>query len=141
MSTPRPEILSDRALNRATLDRQLLLRPSSLTPLRAVEHLVGLQAQNPFDPYLALWSRLTDFDPEAVGRMVESRELVRIVVMRGTIHLVTANDAPALRSLTQPVLDAEIVRHTEFAPLLADVDMAPVLARRRRGTGHLALRA
>ncbi|MEA3076329.1 MAG: hypothetical protein QOF60_1237, partial [Actinomycetota bacterium] len=120
--------LSDRALNRATLSRQWLLERSPAVPVDAVTHLVGLQAQNPLDPYLALWSRLVDFDPDVVGRMVEDRSLVRIVVMRGTIHLVTAVDALFLRPLMQPVLDAEIARHSEFAPVLVGVDMAPVLA-------------
>jgi len=122
------EVLSQRALNRATLARQLLLERSSLTPTAAIEHLIGLQAQNPLDPYLALWSRLESFDPHAVGRRVEDRALVRIVVMRGTIHLVSADDALFLRPLTQPVMDAEIARHSEFAPELVDVDLEPVMA-------------
>src|SRR5262245_28577285 len=111
------------------LARQLLLERSSLEPLGAVEHLVGLQAQVPRDPYLALWSRLADFDAEATGRLVESRALVRTVVMRATIHLVTAEDCLALRPLCQPVLEAELRRHRDFAPLLRDVDLAPVLTR------------
>ncbi|MGH9001877.1 MAG: DNA glycosylase AlkZ-like family protein, partial [Acidimicrobiia bacterium] len=77
------DVLSERALNRATLARQLLLRRSPAEPLDAVRHLVGLQAQNPLDPYLALWSRLDPFDPDGLGRLVEDGSLVRIVVMRG----------------------------------------------------------
>ena len=122
------EVLSDRALNRATLARQLLLERSTIAPVDTVRHLVGLQAQNPLDPYLALWSRLESFDPVAFGGLLESRDLVRIVVMRGTIHLVTADDALELRPLMQPVLDAEIARHRDFAPQLVGVDMGPVLA-------------
>ena len=121
------DLLTDRQLNRATLDRQLLLRRHPLDPVDAVTHLVGLQAQNPLDPYLALWSRLEDFDPVALGRRVEDRTLVRIVVMRGTIHLVTADDALVLRPLVQPVLDREIARHAEFAPHLAGVDTGPAM--------------
>ncbi|MGH9040345.1 MAG: winged helix DNA-binding domain-containing protein [Acidimicrobiia bacterium] len=94
--------------------------------------MVGLQAQNPLDPYLALWSRLDGFDPHGLGRLVEDRSLVRIVVMRGTVHLVTAEDAARLRPLMQPVLDAEISRHSGFAPHLAGVDMEPVLAFARK---------
>src|SRR5688500_393271 len=121
------EVLTARALGRATLARQLLLERSDLAPRAAVDHLVGLQAQNPLDPYLALWSRLASFDAPAVGRMVEDRELVRIVVMRGTIHLLSADDALWIRPLVQPVLDAEIARHSEHAPVLVGVDLAPVL--------------
>ena len=121
-------VLSQRALNRATLARQLLLDRSDLDVADTITHLVGLQAQNPLDPYLALWSRLDGFDAHDLGARIESRQLVRIVVMRGTIHLVTADDALALRPLMQPVLDREIKNHSEFAPLLHDVDLAPVLA-------------
>jgi hypothetical protein len=121
------DVLSNRALNRATLARQLLLQRTAMNPMDAVTHLVGLQAQNPLDPYLALWSRLAEFDPDALGRLVEQRELVRIAVMRSTIHLVTADDALSLRPVMQPVLDAEIRRHPEYAPQLRGVDMAPVI--------------
>jgi len=128
MTEPAVAVLSSRALNRATLQRQLLLSRSAIDPVRAVSELVGLQAQNPLDPYLALWSRLDAFEPHRLGDLIEDRALVRIVVMRGTIHLVTADDALFLRPLTQPVLDAEIARHSEFAPALVGVDMEPVLA-------------
>ena len=40
-----------RALNRATLARQLLLERASVSPSDAVHHLVGLQAQIPNNPY------------------------------------------------------------------------------------------
>ncbi len=46
-------VLDARALNRATLDRQLLLRPSELSAKEAVAHLLGLQAQNVKPPYHA----------------------------------------------------------------------------------------
>ena len=121
-------MLSDRALNRATLARQLLLERADVDPTDAITRLVGLQAQNPLDPYLALWSRLRNFDPHELGRRIDARELVRIVVQRGTIHLVTADDALALRPLMQPVLDREIRNHSEFAPRLDGVDLVPVLA-------------
>ena len=119
--------LTRRALNRATLERQLLLRRSSLSALDAVEHLVGLQAQVPRDPYVALWSRLDCFRPEELSDLLLERKVVRVAVMRATIHLVSAEDCLLLRSLMQPVLDAELGRHREFAPALAEVDLDPVL--------------
>ena len=102
-----------------------------MDPLAAVEHLVGLQAQIPLDPYTALWSRLDGFRPEEVGRLLEERALVRIVVMRGTIHLVSADDALVLRPLMQPVLDAELARHGEFKDVLNRLDLVSLMARLR----------
>ncbi|MGH9133318.1 MAG: winged helix DNA-binding domain-containing protein [Ilumatobacteraceae bacterium] len=121
-------VLTARALNRATLERQLLLRRSTVSVLEAVEHLVGMQAQIPLNPYVGLWSRLERFDGDAMGRLLVDRSLVRIVVTRGTLHLVTADDCLLLRPLMQPVLDAELARHRDFAPALDGVDLTPVLA-------------
>jgi winged helix DNA-binding protein len=122
------DVLSLRALNRATLERQLLLDQSELGPFEAVEHLVGMQAQLPMNPYLGLWSRLKDFDPNELGRLVTDRKLVRIVLMRTTIHLVSADDCLFLRPLVQPALAGELARHREHAPRLRDVELAPILA-------------
>ena len=121
------EVLTPRALGRATLERQLLLRRSPLSALEAVERLVGLQAQVPRDPYLALWARLDGFHPEQLSELVLTRKVVRISVMRATIHLVSADDCLRLRPLMQPVLDAELGRHPEFSPALDGVDLQRVL--------------
>ena len=126
------EVLSRRALNRATLERQLLLRRAHRTALDAVEHLVGLQAQIPLNTYTGLWSRLERFRPDELATLLEERRVVRTVVMRATIHLVSADDCLRLRPLVQPVLDAELGRHPEFAPRLRGVDLKPVLAFARR---------
>jgi Winged helix DNA-binding domain len=122
------DTLSPRALNRATLARQLLLRRADLSPLEAVEHLVGMQAQVPLNPYLGLWSRLEGFRPEELGRLLEEREVVRIVAMRSTLHLLSAADALVLRPLAQPILDRELARHPEYGPALAGADLDVVLA-------------
>lgn len=84
--------LSDRQLNRATLARQLLLGRSRLDPVAATEAIAGLQAQEPASPYLALWTRLHDFDPDAVSRALRSRELVKATLGRSTLHIVSAAD-------------------------------------------------
>jgi hypothetical protein len=70
-----------------------------------VEHLVGLQAQATLPPYYGLWSRLDGFDPHELGRMLTEREVVRLALMRGTVHLVTVRDALELRPLVQPVVE------------------------------------
>jgi hypothetical protein len=56
-------VLTLHELNRATLARQLLLERKRLSPLKVIEHLVGMQAQWPSAPYLGIWSRTTSFRP------------------------------------------------------------------------------
>jgi hypothetical protein len=56
-------------------------------------------------PYYGLWSRLQRFDPLELGRMLTDREVVRMTLMRGTVHLVTARDAHVLRPLVQRVIE------------------------------------
>lgn len=122
-------VLSDRALNRATLERQLLLsRHPDMTVLDAVTHLVGMQAQIPHDPYTALWSRLDGFRPDDLSQLFVDRKVVRVAAMRATIHLLTADDCLTLRPIVQPVLDRELTGRKDLAPDLAGVDLAPVLA-------------
>ncbi|MEW2386837.1 winged helix DNA-binding domain-containing protein [Streptomyces venezuelae] len=114
-------VLGARALNRATLDRQLLLRRSrDLSVKDAVTHLVGLQAQNVKPPYYALAARLADFDPTELSALLDARELIRIVTLRSTIHLHTAADARILRPLVQDARTAELAG---FRAGLVDVDL------------------
>ena len=124
---PEP-VLAPRTLNRTLLARQLLLRPVAMDPLAAVEHLVGLQAQLPTSPYIALRARLHPFDPAELSHAVEARRAVRMVLMRGTIHLVTAEDAARIRPVIQPVLDRELFANRTWARGIDGVDLEPVLA-------------
>jgi len=99
-------LLTDRELGRALLARQMLLeRRDDVSVRHAVEDLLGLQAQAPQPPYYALWSRLDAFDPHELGRMLTDREMVRLTLMRGTVHLVTVEDALELRPLVQQVIE------------------------------------
>lgn len=89
-------VLTHRELNRTTLLRQLLLRRERLSPVRAVERLAGLQAQLPSSPYLALWARLEGFERPALERALKQRRVVKALLMRATMHLVSARDLPYL---------------------------------------------
>ncbi|RDI66526.1 winged helix DNA-binding domain-containing protein [Nocardia pseudobrasiliensis] len=99
------DLVPDRVLNRTLLDRQHLLRRSTLPVARMCEHLIGLQAQDVPPPFIGLWSRTVDFDPETVSTALTERTLVRITLMRGTIHLVTPADAVRIAPHIQPELE------------------------------------
>ncbi|MFJ1733911.1 winged helix DNA-binding domain-containing protein [Streptomyces sp. NPDC088254] len=123
-TVPAP-VLGVRALNRATLDRQLLLSRSRLTPEAAVAHLVGLQAQNVRPPYHALAARLDGFAPEALSALMADRRVARIVTLRSTLHTHTADDCLTLRPLVQPAREREL---TAFRAGLAGVDLGRLAA-------------
>ncbi|MFD6393902.1 winged helix DNA-binding domain-containing protein [Nocardia sp. NPDC060259] len=97
--------LSNRVLNRTLLARQHLLERSALTTPQMCDHLVGLQAQDVPPPFVGLWSRIAAFDPATVSTGLEDRSLVRITLMRGTIHLVTPPDALRIAPHIQPELE------------------------------------
>lgn len=101
--TSNVPLLSRRALNRATLARQLLLDRADLSALETVRHLGGMQAQAPLSPHVGLWTRLREYDPAELDGLYDRRRVVRASLMRATVHLVAAEDAVAWRPLTEPV--------------------------------------
>jgi Winged helix DNA-binding domain len=122
------DVLGRRALNRALLERQLLLRRREISALDAIEHLVGMQAQSPLAPYVGLWARLEGFRPDELIRLINAREVVRIALMRNTVHLVTAEDCLMLRPLTQVIFDRDLRVNTTYAPRLRGVDIDALTA-------------
>ncbi len=120
------EVLSQRALNRALLARQGLLERSRASAVEVMERLVGMQAQEPTDPYIALWSRIEGFDPMELSDLIEGRGAVRAGLMRGTIHLVSARDALYIEPLTRPLLKR--VFNSPFGKQMGDADPEEVAA-------------
>lgn len=99
-------VLTLRQINRATLARQMLLARERVTPLKAIERLVAMQAQWPRPPFLGLWSRVQGFERAQLAGLLDRRLAVRATSLRGTLHLVTATDFVALRPTLQPMLEA-----------------------------------
>jgi len=122
-----PATLSPRELNRATLDRQMLLDRTRKKVPAALEHLVGMQAQAPDAPYVGLWTRLEDFRPSDLAELIEAREAVRAPLMRATVHLVTAADCATLRPWVQPVQELTFASQP-FARKLKGTDLTEVIA-------------
>ena len=123
-----PPVLGRRARNRALLERQLLLRRVRRPAAEVVEHLVGMQAQEPRDPYVGLWTRLEGFDPGELGGLVSGRQVVRSPLMRTTIHLVSARDCLTLAPLLRPVLERNYWTGSPFGRKVKGVDLDAVLA-------------
>jgi hypothetical protein len=121
-----PKILSQRALNRALLARQHLLRRRKVTAADEIEHLVGMQAQVPNSPYVGLWTRLDGFKPDQLADLINERSAVRLGIMRNTIHLVTDRDCIALRPLFSPVLERRL-QASPFGRNLVGMEMRPLI--------------
>ena len=91
-------VLALRELNRATLQRQLLLERKRLSPKAVIERLVGMQAQWPSAPYLGIWTRTTSFRRKTLERELASGAVVKATVIRQTLHLVTRRDYGLFRA-------------------------------------------
>jgi Winged helix DNA-binding domain len=120
-------VLSRRTLNRTLLARQLLLERVVRPASDVIDLLVGMQAQEPPDPYVALWTRIDDFDPMELSAVIDGRGAVRMGLLRGTLHLATADDA-----LGQYPILADVMRRSwrsgPFIKRLDGVDIDEVIA-------------
>lgn len=122
-------MLSRRVLNRAVLDRQLLSARVALPVTEAVERVLGLNAQSPDLPYLALWSRLSGFAIKDLTAALEDRSVVRSTLMRATQHVVSVPDFRLLRPAVAPLLRR--VQRNAFGGRTRGVDLDALVASAR----------
>jgi len=123
-------VLSQRALNRATLARQYLLERARCRAIDAIGHLAGMQAQAPLAPYLGLWTRLAGFAPGELAALTEERQVVRLHLMRNTVHLVGARDCLDWYRLFERLHAAEFNAH--FRHGIEGVNREALLSQARR---------
>ena len=124
-------ILNRRALNRATLARQMLLRREQATPVEAIERLCGMQAQLARPPFIGLWSRLESLTRRDLIEAIDNRDVLRGTLMRGTLHLMSRRDFIAFRAAIQPVLSAALLGVFRDRANGADRDAILAAARER----------
>jgi hypothetical protein len=129
--TGRPTITDDRRrLARLRLVAQRLAGVDPCAPSEAVRWMLGLQAQ---DLPGAKWSVALRADPATTEADVEAAfdrgELVRSWPLRGTLHLVAAEDLPWLLELTASrALASAADRRARLGITEADVERARVIA-------------
>jgi hypothetical protein len=109
-------VLTQSELNRTTLLRQLLLRRERVPPVRAIERVAGLQAQLPSSPYLALWARVEGFERPALERALKRRTVVKALLMRATMHLVSTRDLPYFDAAVREARTLTRARGTKRPP-------------------------
>ena len=85
-----------RERNRTLLARQLLLERAELPVARTTERIGGVQSQYAPSTYISLWSRLQGFALDGLTSALERRTVVQGTLMRGTIHVVSRRDYPAM---------------------------------------------
>jgi hypothetical protein len=126
-------VLTLHELNRTTLLRQLLLRRERLPVTRAIERVAALQAQWAPAPYVALWSRLAGFERRALERALVRGSVVKALLMRATMHLVSTRDYPWLDSCVREARTLARVRGTKPPPVDV-IERAVALVRERPRT-------
>jgi hypothetical protein len=63
--------------------------------VKVVRDIVALHATNAAGPYLSLWARLPEFQRQALqAALYERRELVRVICMRTTLHIIPSEELP-----------------------------------------------
>lgn len=98
--------LTERQLNRTTLERQLLRARARASVPEVLAQVLALQAQEPASPYLALWNRVEGFRAGELDRAFAGGEVVKASLMRITLHAVRADDYPLLHAAMRPSLRA-----------------------------------
>ncbi|MEO8469484.1 MAG: winged helix DNA-binding domain-containing protein [Chloroflexota bacterium] len=112
-SSPGP-VLTARQLNRATLARQMLLVREPIGAVEALGRVFALQSQEPASPYIALWNRVTAFDPAQLDVAFDNGAIVKATLMRITLHAVAAGDYPILHGAMQTTLRAARLNDRRF---------------------------
>lgn len=119
-------MISWRQWNRTVLERQHLLARVDEDAIDVIDRVVGLQSQDPQAAHLGLACRIAFGDPYDLDDLLLEREVVRTTLLRGTVHVMDAEDARWMRALLQPFIAAQT--RTNHHAKLRGADPADVVA-------------
>jgi hypothetical protein len=113
------DALAPRELNGALLQRPGLLARSDAPAVDMIEQVVGMQAQVPENPYLALWSRLNDFHTDELSGLIADRHAVRARSSCGR-RSTSSLPATASHSTPSPSRSSSVMFKSPWSAGLAD---------------------
>lgn len=84
--------------------RQLLsAKAKATTPLHVAASICGINAQRGVTIYLSCWDRIHDFKKRDLDtQLYETKELVKIWCMRGTVHIIPSDQFYIYQKATNP---------------------------------------
>lgn len=132
--------LSTRTLNRALLDRQMLLERSDQPLTRVIEQMGGIQTQYAPAGYIGLWSRMRDFERPMLTAALEDRRAIQATMMRVTIHTVSAADYWPMLAGILPATRAWLARVHRSELGGVDLDAVAADVRNELADGPLRMR-
>ncbi len=112
------------------LRKQIYLDLKTVDSYRVAKEQIGLHSTDYWTPYLSAWSRIGDYDAEAVFNSLNSgQQLVRLNSFRGTVHVIHTDNLPVAVRATGPRLERWVRKHpflkkhsdTEIEDMLGEV--------------------
>jgi hypothetical protein len=90
--------------------------------VKVVRDIVALHATSAAGPYLSLWARLPEFQRQTLqAALYERRELVRVICMRTTLHIVPSDELPYFSQADAKRRRSAELQNAENLLVLADV--------------------
>ncbi len=109
------------------LVKQIYLDVTNVDFFEVVKRQIGLHSTDYWTPYLSAWSRIGDYDAEAVFNSLNSgKQLVRLNSFRGTVHVVHTDNLPVVVRATGPRLERWVKKHP-FLKKLNDSEIEEML--------------
>ncbi|MBD3192955.1 MAG: hypothetical protein GF308_20115 [Candidatus Heimdallarchaeota archaeon] len=94
--------MDTRTIRTYLLHKQALIKKKSMAELSALVHQqLGLHSTDYLTPYISLWNRIQDFDPEEFFTSLNKLTYLRKRAYRGTVFIIDKNLFPIINSTSK----------------------------------------